>query len=115
MAYASIDELQNDIVQEIVLELNLLGDTRYSEAIVSLKVKDAIREAQAERRYTSESDDFILRDISRFYRNIKAKAVCKLNRIGAEFEVSRSENGVSINMVEYERLSHGIIPIARVD
>lgn len=115
MAYATIDELQREVVEELKIELSTLGETVPSDAVINLKVKDAIREVKRERNYPSTyTDDVILTDLERHYSNIKAKAIYKGNLIGAEFESSHSENGISRVWTEYERLSNGIIPIARV-
>ena len=56
----------------------------------------------------------VLLDLERLYSNIKAKAVYKGNLIGAEFQTSSNENGISRTWIAYERLSNGVIPIARV-
>lgn len=115
MAYATYDELQADIVEELKVELSSLGDVVPSDAVINLKVKDAIREVKRERNYPdSYTDGMILSDMERLYSNIKAKAVYKGNLIGAEFQSSSNENGISRVWIEYERLSNGIIPIARI-
>ena len=115
MAYQTMDELQSEVVEELKIELSLLGEVVPSDAVINLKVKDAIREVKRERNYPSTyTDDMILADLERLYPNIKAKAVYKGNLIGAEFESSHSENGITRVWREYERLSNGIIPIARV-
>lgn len=116
MAYETIESLQNEIAEEIKLELTALQqEPMPSDAVIELKVKDAYREAVRDRNYPAGySDSRILADISKFYANIKAKAFCKINQIGMEFETSHTENGFSRAFIEYTKLSQGINPIARI-
>lgn len=112
---SSLDELKSEIVTEISTELTALGESDISESIITLKVNDAVREAISERRYPNGfSDERVVRDLDRFYMNIKAKAMCKINKIGVEFEESHNENGTSRVYADYEKLSHGILPFAKV-
>lgn len=115
MAYNTIDEIKTNIVEEISTELAVLGETDISDALISLKVDDAVREAEQELRIpVSYSDAQILSAMNKVYMNIKAKAFCKINRIGFEYQSASTENGISRTFVEYEKLSKGIVPIARV-
>lgn len=115
MAYTTLSELQADIVEELKIELSSLGDVLPSDAVIGLKVKDAIREVKRERNYPSYyTDEMILDDLEHFYPNIKAKAAYKGNLIGSEFESSNNEGGTSRVFINYERLSGGVLPIARI-
>lgn len=116
MAYSSIDEIKEAIEIELKEEFSLISDVEISDTIIALKVNDAEREVERELRIPSSySDDQILRVMNKCYMNIKAKAFCKINRIGFEDQTASSENGISRTFVEYEKLSKGIIPIARVN
>lgn len=115
MAYSTVEELKTNIADEIILELSLLGETSIPDEVVTLKVNDAAREAEQELKIpNSYSDDQVVTAMNRVYMNIKAKAFCKLNRIGFEFQTASNENGVSRTFEEYEKLSKGIVPIARI-
>ena len=115
MAYNTADELKNEIVNELTFELTALNEMDIPQNVIVLKVNDAYREAQEELKIPgSYNDNQIMRIMNKVYMNIKAKAFCKLNRIGFEYQDSNNENGVSRHFVEYEKLSNGIIPIARV-
>lgn len=115
MAFATLSELQAEIVEEIKIELSSLGDIVPSDAVIALKVKDAVREVKHERNYPEYyTDEMILTDLEKLYPNIKAKALYKGNLIGSEFETSNNEGGTSRVFMAYEKLSNGIIPIARV-
>ena len=115
MAYETIGELQAEIVEELKIELSELGYILPSDAVIGLKVKDAIREVKRERNYPKDyTEDMILEDLENFYPNIKAKAAYKGNLIGSEFESSNNEGGTSRVFIEYERLSKCVLPIARI-
>ena len=115
MAYATIQELESEIASELKIELSTLGEVIPDDTVLALKVRDAVRETVRERNYPEEyTDEMILADIVRFYPNIKAKSIYKGNLIGAEMQKSHSENGTNRVWIEYERLSNGIIPIARI-
>lgn len=115
MAYETELALRAEIIEELKTELSLLGDVVPADAVIEMKVKDAVREVKRERDYPEYyTDAMILSDLERLYPNIKAKAVYKGNLIGAEYQSSSNENGISRVWVEYERLSNGIIPISRI-
>lgn len=116
MLYATFDDLRNEIADEIKVELIALGqEPMPSDDVIGLKVKDAMREAIRDRNYPDGySETRMLADIEKFYINIKAKAFCKINQIGMEFETSHTENGFARTFIEYQKLSQGINPIARI-
>jgi len=115
MAYATLGELQAEIVEELKIELSDLGEILPSDAVIGLKVKDAIRETRRERRYPDYyTEEMILEDLEEFFPNIKAKAAYKGNLIGSEFESSNNEGGTSRVFIDYKTLSNGVLPIARI-
>lgn len=115
MAFSTFDELKAEIVEELKIELPTSMTVIPPEAVIVLKVKDAIREAIRERNYPEHyTDEMILADLARLYANVKAKGYFKCVTIGGEFQQSVSDNGISRTFSEYERLSNGIIPFARV-
>lgn len=115
MAYTTFDELQTEIVDELKIELPQSLGVMPDDAVIALKVKEAIREAKSERNYPDiYTDEMILSDMERIYANIKAKAFFKCVTIGGEYQASISDNGISRTFSEYEKLSNGILPIARV-
>lgn len=115
MAYATETALRAEIVEELKTELSTLGEIVPPDAVIELKVKDAVREVKRERNYPSTyTDEMILADLERWYSNIKAKAIYKGNLIGSEYESSNNEGGISRVFVAYEKLSNGIVPLAKV-
>ena len=115
MAYTTFEEMQAEIADELKIELPQSMGVVPSDDVINLKVKDAIREAIKERNYPeSYTDEMILADLARLYANVKAKAYFKCVTVGGEYQASISDNGISRTFSEYEKLSNGILPIARV-
>ena len=68
MAYTSEAALRAEIVEELKTELSLLGDTVPADAIIEMKVKDAVREVKRERNYPETyTDEMILSDLERLF------------------------------------------------
>lgn len=89
-------ELMQEIVDELTIELK--NEPTFDADVLTLKVKDAYRKVRGRKCYenTSKGEDDILSDLSiKHFQDIKDVARYNYNMIGAEGEVSHSENGTS--------------------
>lgn len=100
-----MEELIQELVEELTLEFN--NEPTFSEDILRNKIKGAIREVKARRNYgaTSYKDEKIAEDLSEnFYSVIAELARYDYATIGAEGETSHSENGVSRQFVDRDKI-----------
>lgn len=103
-----ITELFGDLENEIKS-----NDPGYSDSLLMIKIKNAIREVITSRRYPeSYSDEKIAKDIYRYYGNIRDIALYDYNAVGRDFEQSHSESGVSVSMTDRNKLFNGIYPLS---
>lgn len=108
-----MDELINEILEDLTVELK--GDSNFDNDILSVKIKGAVRDVMVVRRYQAHhTEEVILKDLKRFYSNIKRLALYDYNQIGAEGQVSHGENGISRAWVERGACLDGIVPFAKV-
>ncbi len=88
------------IINEIICELTseLRNDTGFDAKVLANKVKDAYRKVKSKRcyQYSRYTDKQIEQDMyENYYSYVKSLALYYYNTIGAEHQVSHSENGVS--------------------
>jgi len=89
----TIAELQSQIQDD--LETELKSDTDYSENLLEIKVRNAIREVRTRRNYpASYTEEKIAADLERFYSTITALAVYEYNQVGAEGQSLHTEDDV---------------------
>lgn len=89
-------ELIDEIVDELTIELR--NEPTFDADVLRLKVKDAYRKVRGRKCYenTSKSEEDIINDLAaKHFQDIKDVAMYNFNMIGAEGEVSHSENGTS--------------------
>lgn len=104
-------ELQADLEAELVSELHNDAD----KAILSSKIKGAYRLVKRKRNYQEHhTQEFIDNDMENMYDIIKELAVYDWNHIGAEGEVSHSENGTSRSWNTRNDIIVDVIPFATV-
>lgn len=110
----TMQELQNDIVADLTTELS--EDDDFSEAILTIKVKNAIREIKSARNYpTSYTDEMVVKDLeTNYYSTIVNLARYDYNQIGAEGEDSHSEGDVSRSWVDRKEFFNGVTPFVRI-
>lgn len=110
-----MDELQDELLKDLRIEL---ADDLHSDsdvAILSLKIKNAIREVKQLRNYQKyHNKEFIDEDMQCFYPVVHNLVVYDWNTIGAEGEQSHSENGISRSYVEREKYFAAVIPFTTV-
>lgn len=99
-----MDALQNEILVDLGIELELLDletnealkGNEQAVAILSSKIKNALREVRAKRNYPEHfTDEQIIKDLGKHYSNIRELALYDYNQSGAEGQVSHGENGTN--------------------
>ena len=112
---ASIEKIQHEIIAELTIELQ--DEPGFNVAKLAIKVKDAIRKVRLERGYqnTSYTEENIAKDLyDNYYSVIKDLALYYWNKIGAEFEVSHSENDTSRTYVRENEILGRITPFVKI-
>ena len=105
--------LKEDVISSLKTELEITEGAGFNESLLRAKVDNAYREVQTARRYpTSYTDAAKERDMERFYSQVRAIALYDYNQIGAEGQISFSEDGASIRYVDRDKLFQGVLPIA---
>lgn len=103
----SIAKLQNEITEDIGKEISYSSCVSYT--LIEIKVKNAIREVKNRRSYPSHfTEEAIARDLETLYSNIRDLALYDYNQIGAEGQISHSENGESRNWKDREECLKGV-------
>ena len=99
-----ISGIVEEIVDDLTNELN--SEDSFNQAILETKVKLAVKEVISKRNYraTSWSDDKILDDLYSYYATISNVARYDYNQLGAEGEMTHSENGISRTYVARDSL-----------
>lgn len=110
----SVDVLINEIVEDLTIELK--NDPTFSADILSVKVKNAVRDVKMKRNYidTAYTDEQIANDLYNYYSVIKSVALYDYNQIGAEGEQSHSENSVSRSWVSRDELFKSVHAFVKV-
>lgn len=104
----SVDILTEEIINDLTIQLK--NDPTFDVDILTVKVKNAIREVQLKRNYTATSftDEQIANDLYKYYSVIQSVALYDYNQIGAEGEQSHSENSVSRSWVNRDDLFRSV-------
>lgn len=111
MTYLSRDVLEAEVVTDLKTELS--EDGMFNERILVSKVRNAVREVMAARRYPSGyTEEMVLSDLPDYYSNIRNIALYDYNQTGAEFQTSSNENGDSRSYMSRAALFDGIVPLA---
>lgn len=108
-----MEKLQQEILEDLKTELGLTGES--DVAILSSKIKNALREVRQKRNYQKHhSEEFIAEDLEWFYSNIRELALYDFNQCGAEGQISHSENGVSRAWKDRKECLNGIVAFCSV-
>lgn len=89
-------DLKQEVFDELKFELK--KEPTFSDEILELKVKDAYRKVRSRKQYqnTSYTEEMIESHMYNFhFQDVKDLALYNFNKIGAEGQVSHSENGTS--------------------
>ena len=83
-----------EILEDLTTELGLKEES--DVAVLSSKVKNAVREVRLKRNYPEHfSEGQIANDLEKHYSNIRELALYDFNQYGAEGQTSHNENGTS--------------------
>lgn len=112
------EEMNVGIEQEIIAELTieLQGQHTFNLDVLTVKVRNAIREVKTKRNYsaTSYTDTQIEEDLYDYYSVIKNVALYDFAQLGAPFENSHSENSVSRSWVDRDDLFKSVHAFVKV-
>lgn len=104
-----MESLLSEILTDLTTELGLTESSDI--AILKSKIKNSIREVKRNRNYQSyHTEEFIQKDLEKYYSNIRELALYDYNQVGAEGETSHSENGTSRAWKERKECLVGIVP-----
>lgn len=107
----TISELQNEIIAELTAELE--GEDSFSADKLAIKVRNAVREVRAARRYPpAYPESMVEAEMEGYYSQIKAIALYDYNKIGMDYQSSFNENSASGSFVDRNSLFAGIIPLS---
>lgn len=110
-----MEELQDELLKDLQIELADEIHNDSDVALLSLKIKNAIREVKQQRNYQkSHNKEFIDNDMQQFYSVVHNLVIYDWNTIGAEGELSHGENGTSRSYVDRTKYLAAVIPFATV-
>ena len=100
-------EVATEVCRDLIIELGIREEN--NRTLLGTKVKNAVREVKKRRNYPSHfSEDDIQKDLSEFYSNIHDLALYDYNQIGAEGQISHSDNGTSRTWKDREECLKGV-------
>lgn len=106
-----LKELQTDLGAELVSELHSDAD----KVLLSSKIKGAYLTVKRKRNYQEHhTQEYVNADMKNMYDIIKELAMYDWNHIGAEGEVSHSENGISRSWGDRNAVLTDVIPFVSV-
>lgn len=102
-----MDNIKDEVLEDLTEELGLKKET--DKRTLDIKVKNAVREVENRRSYPSHfSDADIQKDLKKLYSNIHDLALYDYNQIGAEGQISHSDNGTSRTWKDREECLKGV-------
>lgn len=106
--------LEYELLEDLTAELSET-DENFKKSLIIQKIKNAIREVRKIRNYPKYyTESAIVEDLEKYYSSIRNIALFDYNKIGADFEESHSENSISRNWQDRNKLFSGIIPLSRI-
>lgn len=114
MKDTAYEKLHSEIVSDLTTELK--SDSKFDADILSVKVKNAIKEVIMRRSYENSSynEEKIANDLERYYSTIRQIALYDYNQVGVEGQISHSENNTSRTWVDREKLFNGVHAFVKV-
>lgn len=107
------NSIEASIIAELTIELK--NESDFDAEILSVKVRNAVREVKAARNYPSTyTNEMINADLTNYFSNIREIALYDYSKIGAEGQSQYSGDGESIHYLDRNKLFIGVLPIARV-
>lgn len=109
-----LNGLQTELVADLTTELK--NDPSFDVDILTVKVKNAIRDVKSRRNYdaTLYDDERIVKDLENYYSVIRNVALYDYNQIGVEGQQSHSENSISRSWVSRDSLFNGVVAFVKV-
>lgn len=105
-----MDGLVDEIYDDLVKELDISEEADLS--MILRKIKNAYREVKVIRNYPdSYTDATIEKDMMKYYSNIHNLALYDYNQIGAEGELSHSDNTGSRSWANRNTCLEGVVAI----
>lgn len=100
--------LEKELVASLKVELK--NAPNFDEDILTEKVRNVIREIMMKRNYaaTSYSDQKIYKDLCNYYSVMRDLALYDYTHIGADFESSHSEPGISQTWINRDEILKGV-------
>lgn len=108
--------MEKKLINEIITDLTdeLSKDKNFDEDALSSKVKNAVREIRRDRNYPeSYGEAQIMNDLRNYYSNIRELALYDYNQIGAEGQLTHSENGTSRTWKNRIDCKNGVVAFCR--
>ena len=105
------EKLYNELLEDLKTELE--DDVDFSESVLAVKVKNAIREVRRYRNYKASnfSEEDIVNDLyENYYNTIYNVALYDYSQIGAFGETQHSENGIQRTYQYRDRLFADVTP-----
>lgn len=107
-----MEPLINEILADLTIELGLTESNDI--AVLSSKVKRAVKEVRKDRTYPSHyTEEEIVKDLKNYYSNIFDLAMYDYNQIGAEGETSHGEGGTSRTWKNRRDCKDGVVAICK--
>jgi len=89
-----MEELLDEILEDLKTELGLTDASKI--AILSSKIKSAIREVRLKRNYPeSFTEDRIVEDLNNHYSIIREVSIYDFNQYGVEGQLTHNSNGTN--------------------
>lgn len=105
-----MDELVSEIYDDLKTELDISEETDLS--ILLVKVKNAYREVRRMRNYPdSYEEEMIVKNMEKYYTNIRRLALYDYNQIGVEGEVSHNDNTGTRTWDSRNKCLEGVVAI----
>lgn len=111
----TLDEMRTEIIEELKDELSEDGDVLDEAAVklLSSKVKAALREVKAKRRYPyTYTDAMIEADMEKYLDNVKTLALYDYTHVGWEGQTASNESGISRSWESRSSCFNGVVPLA---
>lgn len=108
MANVDFSTLQAAIVADLTIELG--GEAGFNTNLLTVKVRNAIRDVMMRRNYeaTSYNEAKILADLNNYYSTIEAIAIYDYNQVGMNGQSSHNENSINRSWVDRDDLLKGV-------
>lgn len=109
----TIEELRAELLADLTTELS--SEENFDETLLDSKIKGAIREVKAARRFPATyTEEMIATELDNFYPSIRELALYDYSKIGAEGQTNYAADGENISYEERRSIFAGVTPICKV-